>query len=292
MDIIKEAKNIIYNSEIMQYVTQERIEVSFKRIHLYEDKVKFLEAYGRNDFDKNDRLEGFNRKDGTYLGPDATTHTVIHEVLHEISSKFDENGHRIKNGIIDDNNFLFGNQVNEGLTDYLATKLSKEEPRHYMQGHKLFQRLEPIMIKYTNDNDILMKLYLNNNVNFIREFLNYFGRKNTFENLYNNFLFMDDNSLNELVDDIEERLEKHLKRKDRKEKRINLIKRIKLLFLKKKTDLLLISDDKGNIKNKHKEFGDKYNINSFKTNGIQENKDFCNEYKKIKIENNHERFKE
>ena len=47
-----------------------------------------LEAYGRPDYD-NERLEGFNRKGESYLGPYATAHTAIHEVLHTLSSQFD-----------------------------------------------------------------------------------------------------------------------------------------------------------------------------------------------------------
>ena len=57
------------------------------------------------------KLEGFNRANGSYIGPDATVHTIIHEVLHALSSEFDKNGHRIKNGIEGNQKENFANQV-------------------------------------------------------------------------------------------------------------------------------------------------------------------------------------
>ena len=163
-NIIQDAKYKIYNSEIMLYVSPEKIEEAIGKIYVFDNKEEFLKTYGRNNYSESDRLEGFNRNNGSYLGPDATVHTAIHEVLHGISSEFDEQGHRIKNGIMGDGSFQFANQINEGLTDYLASKLSGEAPRHYIQGHKLFAKLGPMIEKYTNNPSSLMQIYLTNDV--------------------------------------------------------------------------------------------------------------------------------
>lgn len=48
------------------------------------------------------------------------------------------------------------------MTDYLAAKVSGETPRNYIQGHKLFQKLEPIMMKYTKNPNTFMQMYIGN----------------------------------------------------------------------------------------------------------------------------------
>lgn len=176
-DLVNEAKCKIYNSELMKYTTTERVEKAFSKIHIYDYITDLLKAYGKSDYD-NEKLEGFNRNGESYLGPYATKHTVIHEVLHTLSSKFDSNGHRTVNGIAGDGSLRFSNEINEGITDYIACKISGEKPRNYRQGNRLFSKLEPMMIKYTKDSNILMKIYLNNDVKFMEDFLeNFCGKK-------------------------------------------------------------------------------------------------------------------
>ena len=119
VNIIQDAKQIIYNSEIMLYVSPEKIEKAFQQIYVYNDKNSFLKAFGSNDY-TDGRLEGFNRNNVSYLGPDATSHTVIHEVLHSLSSEFDNEGHRTVNGISGSGNFRFGGQINEAITDEIV----------------------------------------------------------------------------------------------------------------------------------------------------------------------------
>ena len=284
-NIVQQAKQIIYNSEIMLYVTPEKIEDAFQRIYVFEDKNGFLQAYGRNDYN-GERLEGFNRSSGSYLGPDATVHTVIHEVLHGISSEFDKQGHRIKNGIMGDGNLRFANAVNEGLTDYLASKLSGEKPRHYLDGHKLFAKLEPMIIKYTNKPNSLMQIYLNNDVQFLHDFLNYYGKDNTFENLYENFLFMKDDKIDEMLQKVNKNLNKDLKKRERKEKRDNFINKVKNIFTRKNKNQKLLTDGSEHTIDSHQEFVKQYDINNFESSMTQEDVKKYDEYQQIIIEDN------
>lgn len=293
-NIVQDAKYKIYNSEIMLYVSSEKIEEAFSKIYVYDNKEAFLRVYGRNNYDESDRLEGFNRNNGSYLGPDATVHTVIHEVLHGLSSEFDEQGHRIKNGIMGDGNLQFANQINEGLTDYLAAKLSGEAPRHYIQGHKLFSKLGPMIEKYTNNSNILMQIYLTNDVQFLHDFLNYYGKENTFENLYENFLFMNDDKLNNMLQKVEKNLNKDLKKRDRKEKRDNFFNKIKNVFTRKQKTKLL-TDGKVDsyykkVTDAHKQFVNQYDINNFESTMTQEDIQKYNEYQQQNLQENQQQY--
>lgn len=284
-NIVKQAKQIICNSEIMLYVAPQKINEAFKNIFLYENKEDFLQAYGKNNYNSG-ILEGFNRNGKNYIGPDATAHTVIHEVLHGLSSEFDEQGHRIKNGIMGDGSLRFANQVNEGLTDYLAAKLSGEYPRHYMQGHKLFLQLEPMLVKYTKDENVLMQVYMNNDTQFLHKFLNYYGKDNTFENLYENFLFMNDDKIDEMLQNVNKNLNKHLKKRARKEKFNNFINKVKNIFTKKENSTKLLTDGSEHQIDSHQEFVAQYDINNFESTMTQEDIQRYNEYQQRRVEGN------
>jgi len=260
-DLVNEAKCKIYNSELMKYTTTERVEKAFSKIHIYDYITDLLKEYGKSDYD-NEKLEGFNRNGESYLGPYATKHTVIHEVLHTLSSKFDSNGHRTVNGIAGDGSLRFSNEINEGITDYIACKISGEKPRNYRQGNRLFSKLEPMMIKYTKDSNILMKIYLNNDVKFMEDFLENFCGKKSFDEIYNNFLFRRDDEIDALLKPIDKNLDKYLKKMERKNKWINLISRFKNTMLKNKAKALPVS----NSKEKHKQFTDYYKQDNFSSN--------------------------
>lgn len=260
-DFVNEAKCKIYNSELMKYTTTERVEQAFSKIHIYDYITDLLKEYGKSDYD-NEKLEGFNRNGESYLGPYATKHTVIHEVLHTLSSKFDSNGHRTVNGIAGDGSLRFSNEINEGITDYIACKISGEKPRNYRQGNRLFSKLEPMMIKYTKDSNILMKIYLNNDVKFMEDFLENFCGKKSFDEIYNNFLFRRDDEIDALLKPIDKNLDKYLKKMERKNKWINLISRFKNKMLKNKAKALPVS----NSKEKHKQFTDYYKQDNFSSN--------------------------
>lgn len=273
--IIQEAKQRIYDSDIINYIGIDKIEEAFSKIFIFNNSKEFYKAYGLDDYN-NERLEGFNRSNGNYLNPDyATAHTVIHEVLHGISSEFDNQGHRIKNGIMGEQRTRFGNQVNEGCTDYLASKLSGESPRNYMQGHKLFSKLEPIIVKYSKDSDILMKMYLKNDVKFLRNFLDRYGKKETFESLYDNFLFMDDEKIDNMISKINKNVNKDLKKQKRKENISNIAEKFKKLFSRKNQKLL--SEENKNVNqsenqiDKHKEFLKEYQAYNISINAKMKN---------------------
>ena len=260
-DLVNEAKCKIYNSELMKYTTTERVEKAFSKIHIYDHITDLLKEYGKSDYD-NEKLEGFNRNGESYLGPYATKHTVIHEVLHTLSSKFDSNGHRTVNGIAGDGSLRFSNEINEGITDYIACKISGEKPRNYRQGNRLFSKLEPMMIKYTKDSNILIKIYLNNDVKFMEDFLENFCGKKSFDEIYDNFLFRRDDEIDALLKPIDKNLDKYLKKMERKNKWINLISRFKNNMLKNKAKALPVS----NSKEKHKQFTDYYKQDNFSSN--------------------------
>ena len=260
-DLVNEAKCKIYNSELMKYTTTERVEKAFSKIHIYDYITDLLKEYGKSDYD-NEKLEGFNRNGESYLGPYATKHTVIHEVLHTLSSKFDSNGHRTVNGIAGDGSLRFSNEINEGITDYIACKISGEKPRNYRQRNRLFSKLEPMMIKYTKDSNILIKIYLNNDVKFMEDFLENFCGKKSFDEIYDNFLFRRDDEIDALLKPIDKNLDKYLKKMERKNKWINLISRFKNKMLKNKAKALPVS----NSKEKHKLFTDYYKQDNFSSN--------------------------
>ena len=296
-NIVQDAKYKIYNSEIMLYVSPERIEEAFSKIYVYDNKEEFLREFGKSGW-SGERLEGFNRNNGSYLGPDATVHTVIHEVLHEISSEFNEQGHRIKNGIMGDGSLQFANQINEGITDYLAAKLSGESPRHYIQGHKLFSKLGPMIEKYTNNPNSLMQIYLTNDVQFLHNFLNYYGKNNTFENLYENFLFMKDDKLNDMLQKVDKNLNKDLRRRERKEKINNIFNKVKNVFKKREKQKLLtdgkITDPYKNPyyegKNTHEQFVKQYDINNFESTMTPEDNKKYNKYKQQNSQENQQQY--
>lgn len=264
-NIIQEAKQKIYHSEVMLYVTPEQVEKAFQKIHLYSN----VEEYKRTHGITHNNMEGANNSEGIYISPEATAHTVIHEVLHELSSEFGKDGHRIKNGIMGNKKQAFANQVNEGLTDYLSAKISGEKIRHYRQGHILFGRLEPMIVKYTKSPSALMQIYLSNDVGFLESFLNYYGKENLYDEIYENFLFMNDEKINDKMDKVEKNLNKDLAKRDRKEKIENIINKIKSIFYKKDVKMLPEGHQNNeNIMSAHEQFVNKYDIDNFKSDMV------------------------
>jgi len=239
---IKEiAKDKIYNSSIIKYINKEQVEEVLKKIHIIQDENEFYKEYGINWEGK----EGFHNVNGIFIGPKGTPHTIIHELLHELSSEFDKDGQRIKNGIQGSERYNFANQVNEGLTDYLACKISGEKPRLYLAGNKLFSGLEPNMIKYYNDEDILMKTYLENDNKKLKEFLSINGKENTYEEIYEELLFLSDKRIEEITNEVSKRVDKNIKRDNRKNTIKNIIDNM-IRKIKGKDKLLLLSEGKEN----------------------------------------------
>lgn len=219
---IEYAKKLIINSKISKFVSLEKIEKSFKRIHLYNNIDEFMKEYGKK---YDGKLEGFNRSNGSHISPESTIHTIIHEILHELSSKFDENNHRIENGIQGKEEYNFSDQVNEGLTDYLAGKISGEAPRHYLIGNYFFKGLDKCISKYY-DEDILLEIYLNKDDKKIKQFLDKFGGNGASKKIYNEFLFLDKEKIDIILKRIErnvniEILKQNIKNKFKMSLRVN-----------------------------------------------------------------------
>ena len=262
---LDEAKEKIYNSTIVKYVSKERIEEAFKRIYVYDNEEDFFKAYGRPK-ESNDYLEGFNRANGSYIGPKATAHTIIHEVLHYISSEFDNDGHRTQNGLMGDAEYgNFANQVNEAVTDFLACKISGEKPRHYIEGNKIFECIDPIMQRFYNDEDILFKLYLYNNDFEFKRFLDLTLEKNGgAKDFYENFLFYSDDKIN--------KMQKEMNKSVKKENSSihKFVKKIKGFFLKKDMKYLNSGNLQPNMEeDSHKKFLKEYNVSGLDGNSYQ-----------------------
>ena len=259
--ILDEAKEKIYNSPIVKYVSKERIEEAFKRIYVYDTEEDFFKAYGRPK-ESDDYLEGFNRANGSYIGPNATVHTIIHEVLHNFSSEFDNDGHITKNGLMGDAKYAnFANQVNEGATDFLACIISGEKPRRYIEGNKIFKHIVPLMQKFYNDEDILFKLYLTNNDFEFKRFLDLaLGKIGGAKVFYEEFLYFNDDR----IKDMQKEMNKNVK----KENSIvhKFVKKIKGFFIKKDIKYLnsgTLQPEQG--ENRHEKFLREYKVSGQNT---------------------------
>lgn len=272
LDIIEEARIKIYNSNVMKYVSKEKIDNALKKIHVYTDYEQFINEYGKNNWN-NGKLMAFHRKNETYLGPDATAHSVIHELLHEISSEFDKEGVKTKTGIrINSTEYFFSNEVNEGCTDYLAMMISGEKESPNPQGTRIFSKLGHIITKYTGDEDSILQMYLSNDTKFLCDFFDYFGKENnTSKNFYDNFLYMDNQKVDILMGTIDKNVDKFLNRQHRKQRIDNVINKIKNIFLRKNQKLLTDGKTehyKNNYykqKNSHEEFVNQYNFKQFQS---------------------------
>lgn len=207
IDVIQKAKELLLASPVMRYgVTAERLDAVFSNFHMLSTQEELLQEY--NPYRKYDgRLDGFNRNHHCYFGPEATPHFVIHEVLHELSSQFDEQGHRTVNGIAKDNSY---SQIllNEGMIDYVASKISGEEVLHYAREKTVIARLEPMLLKQSRNPDILFQILLQDK-NRINEFIADFAKPEIADKIINRFEFMSTDNINMAMSQIEKRFNRH-----------------------------------------------------------------------------------
>ena len=125
-----------------------------------------------------------------------------------------------------------------------------------------------------------MQMYIGNDVQFMQDFLNYFGKGNVFENLYENFLFMDDKKIDELIKPVEKNVNKYIKKTERKEKINNTINKIKNIFSRNKTKMLTDGQhaDTQNSMNQYEQFRYENNINNFQSTMTKEDEEKYNSY--------------
>ena len=239
MEEIKErAKQMLLSSEVAKLVGEETIIQQFNNIIIVgsrEDlKRKYVELtgveYGSGD------LKGLNNGDKHYLSNEADEHTIIHEIMHDLSSIHDKDGHKIKTGIRGNENQQFKNDVNEGLTDFLARKISGNGALFYKQGNRLFEGIESSIVKFFNDDNALLKIYLTNDNDSLRAYIDKVVGKGTYDSIYENLSFMSDEKIDKIVDKIDKGTKKELRKQ-----------KIKSFFSKitgKKEEKLLLSEPK------------------------------------------------
>lgn len=246
IDIKEIARQILQNNEtIIRSVGKERLDNVFENIHVLDTQVEFREE----GLEYSSSTDGFNKKDYICIGPEATPYTIIREVLQYITSDFNESGERTKNGIAKDQStgqyFL-----NEALLEYMATKISGESPTYQSNRKSIFNRLEPMMISYTEKEDILLETLLNNQ-DTVHQFVEKFADRSTANNI-----------LNSITDSGVEQLEKNLKKMERKvniQCTINKLKQsVKRIFNKPKIKELPSPEETENLVTPREVFIEKY----------------------------------
>lgn len=248
-DVVQRAKELLLSSPIMKYgVTEEKIEQLFANVHVFSSQEELLKEY--NPFiSKGGSLAGFSRNNHCYIGPDATPHIIIHEVLHELSSEFDKQGHRIVNGIARDSS---PSQIllNEGMIDYLASKISGEELEQYDREKTVISRLEPLLLKQSGNPDILFQILMQDK-NRINEFIEQFAKQETADKLTNKLQFMNKEKITLSMDQIEKSFNK-------KHKWEQIKARISSIFHRRKALPPATQSAAKETKSKDKSFRDKY----------------------------------
>lgn len=226
IDIKQIAKQLLQNNEtIIRSIGKEKLDNAFGNIHVLDTQAEFREESGGY----SSSTDGFNRKDYICIGPDATPYTIIREVLQYTTSDFDQYGERTKNGIAQ-NQSIGQHLLNQGLLEYMATKISGESPTNQSNKKAIFSRLEPMMISYTGKEDMLLEALLNNQ-DTVHKFVEKFADRSAANTI-----------LNSITDSGVEQLEKSFKKMERKvniQCIINKLKqKITMIFNKKEIKAL------------------------------------------------------
>jgi len=252
IDVIAKAKELLLQSPVMKYgITEERIEEAFSKAHMMPTQEALLKEW--SPIIKYDgRLDGFNRNHHCYFGPEATPHIVIHEMIHELFSEFDQDGHRVVNGIAKDNSYSQV-QLNEGITDYIASKISGENVLHYEREKIVFERIEPLLIKQSGNPEVLFEI-LSQDKNRINDFVEEFAKPETANKVVNDFQFMNKEKINLAMDEIEKRFNRHHKFEQFKARISSIFHKRKALPPGKNNEKQELSSKK----NKVKEFKEEY----------------------------------
>lgn len=227
LEVLARAKELILASPVMKYgITKEKVEEAFANCHVMQSREALEKEY--NPIMRyNGSLKGFNRNHHCYFLPDMTPHVVIHEILHELSSEFDEKGHRKINGI-DKKGTYSQVLLNEGIVDFLASKISGENNKIYMREKTVLQALEPLLVKQSGNPEILFKILLKDN-NKINEFIQTFAKRETAYTLINEFEYMDYEKISLAMNEIQKRFNKKYRFTQLKARISSIFHRTKLL---------------------------------------------------------------
>lgn len=203
-NIISEAREKILDSPVTKYIDEETIENAISKIYVCSSTKELYDKYYEvNGFRNDGYLGGFNNNGISYILDDGDVHNVIHEIMHTLSSEFDKDGHRIVSGICGDKGKNdFGISVNEGLTDYLASKISGKNSDVYKNQKILFEGIDGKISDFFDDKDVLFDIYLNNDFNKLQYFIDICGGRGTCDEIYNQYDFMQKEKIQEYVNKI------------------------------------------------------------------------------------------
>lgn len=242
-DVKIRAKQLILSSPAGKMVTEERIEEIFSNIVMFETKEELMDEYSKYNGPMK-YISAFTNSDKIYMGPeknqDKLTHNIVHEVLHRMSKKWDENGQLIQNGMQCTKGQRFSNFVNEGITDYLTKRIVGGNYCQYHGEVNVIEGLDQEMVRYFDNPDILFSMYLQDdntgleNKRF-QEFLETTKGKGAHEDLYENISFMNKEKTDEYI----AKVHKGVNRTLRKRKLRQTLGKIKsFLGMKEKTKML------------------------------------------------------
>lgn len=231
LDIKQRAKQLVEEAGILKYTDKERFEQLFSNIHILETNRQLQEK--QEIFpSSSENNEAFSENGHIFAGPEATPHTLIRELLRELSIKTNKRGTILYSGIMEDLKSGGEIELNNGLIEYLATKISGEGSNYHYISKTVFRELEEVMSEYAKESDILIKTLLKNE-SFIQKFIRKFSKIDTANDLLYGLYYLDYESV---VQDVQE-VKKRYSRYTIKEKIKNKIKY--MLFPKKRKELLL-----------------------------------------------------
>ena len=222
-NIIKETRKLMMESSVSKIKSKEEISKILDNTQLFSTEKAFYEKYGDIDFKYYyNELEGFNREEKIYLNPTyATPHSIIHHAMHILSRKYDEKGNIKAEGIQYNMKSWNEKMLNEGLTEYLTSKISGEERRVYKEEKYFFEKLGEITKKRYNE-DYLMEIYLNNKQKELRRFIKEYGGKEIEEEIFEKAGIIGKKEIDKSI----KKISKKVDRKIRQEKIIEDFKKI------------------------------------------------------------------
>lgn len=216
-DIKTEAFQAIMKSPISLYFSEEQMVEVFSHITFYDTSYAFEKAYGV-PLGENDTMEGFCRNGNIHINVNGSAHTIIHEVLHVLSITYDKDGHIVQNGISKPKH-ASSIYLNEGLTEYLASRISKKDAfkRHYPVASRFFERLDALIENVYGDQTYLYAMYFQKNDSFLRSFFSYYcpNKIGNVQMDYNyikeNFLFIGEEKLDLVFNNMYKNIKKRNK---------------------------------------------------------------------------------